>query len=61
VRASSAQNSQGPNANEWKTPSTTQPLSVNKTMKNTIAINTLLNGRNTKKLARKKKWSFLEQ
>jgi hypothetical protein len=29
--------------------------------KNTIAINILLNGRNTKKLAREKKWSFLKQ
>jgi hypothetical protein len=28
---------------------------------NTIAVNTLLNGRNTKKLASKKKWSFLKQ
>jgi hypothetical protein len=60
VRASSAQNSQGPNASGQRTPSTTRPLSARKTMKNTIVVNTQLNGRNTKKLARKKKMELFE-
>jgi hypothetical protein len=61
VHGLSVQNNQGPNASGQRTPSTIQPLFCKENYENTIAINTLLNGRNTKKLTRNKKWSFLKQ